>query len=311
MKLPPPYHLWRAVLVGVCCFGPASWAATPPTIRFMVKQFSIEGAAPLADKAIQAYFLPLQKRQYTLKELQGVSKGLETLLHDGGYPFYRVILPPQTLTAGEVKFLVKPILLGDVGVQGNQYFSTGNIIASVPGLHKGEPLDTNDVSQALRVANKHPSKQLQVTFKSSNKAEQVDANIKVKEQHPYQATLSMNTVGTKSTGNFRMIGAVQHSNVWGLDHIFNASYTTSPDHADTVKQYGGSYSLPLYALKGWLSAYYAYSNVNAGTIANDLTVTGSGEMYGLHYQQFLPKWGNYEQWLDIGLDNRAVISDIR
>jgi len=312
MKLLLPTCLSSALLAAVCCLSSAvTWAAPPPAIRFMVNRFSVEGAAPLTVQALERYFQPLQQRQYTLKELQDVSKGLEALLRDANLPFYSVILPPQTLDAGTVKFLIKPVALGEVTVQGNHYFSKDNIVASLPNLQQGKPPVPGDLSQAVKVANKHPAKQVQVTFKAGAKAEQVDAKINVKDLRPYQATLNLNTVGTKSTGNFRLIGALQYSNLWGLDHIVNASYTTSPDHADTVKQYGGSYSLPLYSLKGWLSAYYAYSNVNAGTIASDLTVTGSGEMYGIHYQQFLPKWGAYEQWLDIGLDNRDFVSDIR
>ncbi len=48
-----------------------------------------------------------------------------------------------------------------------------------------------------------------------------------------------------------------------------------------------------------------------GIIANDFSVTGSGEMYGIHYQQFLPRIGRYEHSLDIGIDNRFFINDIK
>lgn len=305
-------HLLHLTLVGISCvLSPVCRADAPQTIQFMVKQFSVEGASPLSKATMENYFQPLQQRQYTLKSLQEVGKALELKIREQGYPFYRVILPPQTLDAGEVKLRIVSFALGDISVEGNHYFSKDNIIASLPSLRKTESPDTNDLAESLKVANKHPSKQLQLTFKQSETADRIDAKINVAEQRPYQASLILNTVGTQSTGNFRMTGALQHSNLWGLDHIFNTSYTTSPDHADTVEQYGSSYSLPVYALKGWLSAYYAFSNINNGVVASDLTVTGSGEMYGLHYQQFLPKWGRYEHWLDIGLDNRYFINDIR
>ncbi|WP_019868352.1 ShlB/FhaC/HecB family hemolysin secretion/activation protein [Methylovulum miyakonense] len=308
----PPNKLFKTVLIGIFCVSsPLCLAATPAAIQFMVKHFSVEGASPLSPTEMDDYFQPLQQRQYTLKTLQEVGKGLETKIREQGHPFYRVVLPPQTLDAGDVKLRIVSFALGEINVEGNHYFTKENIVASLPSLRKGVSPDTNDLAESIKVANKHPSKQLQLTFKQSETADQVNAKINVAEQRPYQASLILNTVGTKSTGNFRMTGALQHSNLWGLDHIFNGSYTTSPDHADTVEQYGTSYSLPVYALKGWLSAYYAFSNVNNGTVASDLTVTGSGEMYGLHYQQFLPKWGHYEQWLDIGFDNRYFINDIQ
>jgi len=286
-------------------------AAVPPEFKFDIKHFSVEGLSPLSQTFIDDHFKPLQNKPYTLKELQEVSKALEQIIHEQGYPFYRVIVPPQTLSTGDVKLQVISFSLGEIEVTGNKYFTRNNIIASLPVLNKPESPNTQDLADAIKVANKHPSKQVQVIFKPSKTPDKLDANVAVSEHRPYQASLIVNNYGTKTSGDYRMTGALQYSNLWGLDHIVNASYSTSPDHADTVKQYGGSYSLPIYKLKGWLSAYYANSSVNTGTVATDLTVTGSGEMYGIHYQQYLPKWGKYEHSLDFGIDNRYFINDIQ
>ncbi|MGZ4970315.1 MAG: ShlB/FhaC/HecB family hemolysin secretion/activation protein [Methylobacter sp.] len=286
-------------------------AAAPQEFKFNVKHFSVEGLSPLSQVFIDDYFKPLQDRSYTLKELQDVSKALEQIIREQGYPFYRVIVPPQTLGSGNIKLQVISFTLGETEVTGNKYFTKNNIIASLPVLNKPESPNTQALAEAIKVANKHPSKQVQVTFKSGKAPDTLDANIAVSERRPYQASLIANNYGTPSSGDYRLTGVLQYSNLWGLDHIVNASYSTSPDHADTVQQYGGSYSLPIYRLKGWLSAYYANSSVNTGTVATDLTVTGSGEMYGIHYQQFLPKLGNYEHSLDLGIDNRYFINDIQ
>lgn len=286
-------------------------AATPPEFKFNIKHFSVEGLSPLSQAFIDEHFKPLQNKSYSLKELQNVSKALEQIIREQGYPFYRVIVPPQTLTTGDVKLQVISFSLGEIEVTGNQHFTRNNIIASLPVLSKPESPNTQDLAEAIKVANKHPSKQLQVTFKPSKTADKLDANVVVSERRPYQASLTANNYGTQSSGDYRLTGALQYSNLWGLDHIVNGSYSTSPDHADTVQQYGGSYSLPIYRLKGWLSAYYANSSVNTGTVATDLTVTGSGEMYGIHYQQYLPKLGKYEHSLDFGIDNRYFINDIQ
>jgi hemolysin activation/secretion protein len=162
------------------------------------------------------------------------------------------------------------------------------------------------------VANKHPSKQIQLTFKQSETEDKVDANIKVVEQpRPYQFSLGFNNTGSDSSGEYRLTGGAQYSNLWGLDHVVNASYTLPPDHADTIKQYGGTYALPIYALKSWVNMYYASSSSNNGVVATDLTITGAGEMMGIHYQQFLPKFEKYEHSLDIGIDSKYFINDVQ
>jgi hemolysin activation/secretion protein len=309
-------RLVRAALfaAGLCLLIPPTLcqAEAPQEFKFDVKHFSVEGLSPLSQAFIDDYFKPLQNRPYTLKELQEVSKALEQIIREQGYPFYRVIVPPQTLATGDVKLQVISFTLGEIEVTGNKYFSQDNIVASLPVLNKPESSpNTQDLAEAIKVANKHPSKQVQVIFKPSKTPDKLDANVAVSEHRPYQASLIFNNYGTKTSGDYRMTGALQYSNLWGLDHIVNASYSTSPDQSEKVQQYGGSYSLPIYRLKGWLSAYYANSSVNTGTVATDLTVTGSGEMYGIHYQQYLPKLGKYEHSLDFGIDNRYFINDIQ
>lgn len=306
--------LVRSALIAASLYliPPASClAAAPPEFKFNVTHFSVEGLSPLSQSFIDEHFKLLQNKSYSLKELQEISKTLESIISEQGYPFYRVIVPPQTLTTGDIKLQVVSFTLGEIEVTGNQYFAKNNIIDSLPVLKKPESPNTQDLAEAIKVANKHPSKQVQVTFKPSKTPDKLDAKVAVAERRPYQASLTVNNYGTPTSGDYRMTGALQYSNLWGMDHIVNGSYSTSPDHADSVKQYGGSYSLPIYRLKGWLSAYYANSSVNTGTVATDLTVTGSGEMYGIHYQQFLPKWEKYEHSLDIGIDNRYFINDIQ
>jgi hemolysin activation/secretion protein len=286
-------------------------AAAPKEFRFNIKHFSLEGASPLSKSFIDDYFKALENKSYTLKELQQVSKTLEQAIHDQGYSFYRVIVPPQTLATEEVKLQVLAFTIDKIEVTGNEHFSKNNVVSSLPGLKPAQSPNAQALSEAIKVANKHPSKQLQLTFKPSKTADKLDAQIAVNERRPFQASLMANNFGTPSSGDYRLIGALQYSNLWGLDHIINGSYSIAPDYADTVKQYGGSYSLPIYQLKGWLSAYYAKSSVNVGTVASDLAITGAGEMYGIHYQQFLPKFGKYEHSLDLGIDNRYFINDIQ
>lgn len=302
-----------ALVAASVCLIPqtACLAAAPPEFKFNVKHFSVEGLSPLSQSFIDEHFKPLQNRSYTLKELQEVSKALEQIIREQGYPFYRVIVPPQTLASGEIKLQVISFTLGEIEVTGNKYFARNNVIDSLPVLGKSESPNTQDLAEAIKVANKHPSKQVQVIFKPSKSPDKLDANVAVSDHRPYQASMIFNNYGTKTSGDYRMTGALQYSNLWGLDHIVNGSYTTSPDQSEKVQQYGGSYSLPIYRLKGWLSAYYANSSVNTGTVATDLTVTGSGEMYGIHYQQYLPKLGKYEHSLDFGIDNRFFINDIQ
>ena len=105
--------LWGLINTGLMLMPEAAClAAKPQEIKFTVNHFKVEGASPLSQQAIDDYFQPLQHKQYNLKELQQVGKGLELAIREQGYPFYRVNLPPQTLSGGEVKLQVISFALG-------------------------------------------------------------------------------------------------------------------------------------------------------------------------------------------------------
>ncbi|MDQ7090671.1 MAG: ShlB/FhaC/HecB family hemolysin secretion/activation protein [Methylococcales bacterium] len=294
-------------LITLCYAAPA-----PQEINFFVKEFYIQGESPLTIEKINDFLKPYQNQHYTLERLNQVASALEERIRTGGYSFYRIILPPQTLTDEKIQLKIISFVVNRINIKGNKEFSQTNILSSVPPLIQGQSPNTDTLSDALKLSNRHPFKKIKVTFKQSeNDSDKIDATITVKEKRPYQAFLIFNNTGTNKTGQFRVTAALQHGNLWGLDHQMSVSYTTSPDHIDTVKQYGVNYSLPLYRLKGILSTYYAFSDVDNGIIANDFSVTGSGEMYGLHYQQFLPRWGLYEHSMGIGIDNRFFINDVK
>lgn len=289
--------------------------SAPEKIKFTVKKFTVEGESLtdiLDNDEIENYLKSFQEKSFNLKELQEVSKGLEAMIREEGFAFYRVILPPQSLNSGVVMLKVIAFDVGNIKVEGNSHFTEQNVLTSLPELKKDISPNTKDLSESVKVANRHPSKQVVVTFKQTENEDKVDAVVNVTEQpRPYQLSLALNNTGTESSGDFRMTAAAQYNNLWGLDHIVNASYTLPPEHADTVKQYGGTYALPIYALNAWLNMYYAYSSANNGTVATDLTITGAGEMMGIHYQQFLPKFEKYEHSFDVGFDSRYFENDVQ
>lgn len=287
----------------------------PEKITFLIHKFSVDGEeikSILSEEKIAMYLKPFEEKSYDLKGLQEISKNFEMMIRDEGYVFYRVVLPPQSLNTGEVKLKIIAFNLGNIIVEGNENFSTDNVLASLPTLKEGESPNTQKLAFESKVANKHPSKQVAVTFKQSETEDKIDASVKVIEPpRPYQFSLGLNNLGSNNSGEYRLIGGVQYSNLWGLDHVVNASYTLPPDRIDAMKQYGGTYTFPVYGLGGWINAYYAYSSSNNGVVATDLTITGAGEMMGIHYQQFLPRFERYEHNLDIGFDSKHFFNDVQ
>jgi hemolysin activation/secretion protein len=274
-------------------------------IVFPVERFEVVGDSPLNAKETSRILASFAGRTHSLGSLREVAKKLEQSIRERGYSFYRVTLPPQTLESNAVVQLkVVAFRLEEISVEGNRYFSKSNILASLPALKIGTSPNNETLAQQIKVANYHPQKKLGLTFQQIDKPDAIGTKINVEDQSPHQFTVMMNTRGSQGTGDYRLSAGYQYSNLWGLDHILNVSYTTSPDHFDEVRQYGASYMLPIYPLRGWLSGYYARSDVDTGTVGGLFQVSGAGELGGVHYLQYLPRWRLYEHWLDLGWDDK-------
>jgi hemolysin activation/secretion protein len=72
-----------------------------------------------------------------------------------------------------------------------------------------------------------------------------------------------------------------------------------------VKIFGIGYRIPLYAEGASLEVIGGYSDVNFGTVQDLFTVTGSGTIGALRYNQHLQRLTDYEHKIVYGVDYRA------
>jgi len=274
----------RSLLLLVLLISTSVFSAVPDSFKFHVDRFQFEGFIPIDIALVDSTLEPFQDQDHTLESLLKVSKALEAVIREQGYAFYRVVLPQQPLVKQAVITLkVVSFSLADVSVEGNKFFDEENILKSLPYLTVGESPNTETLARALKVAIHHPLKDMQLTFKQSknaNKANQISATVNVTDAKPDNFALILANTGNDTTGEYRLTGSYQNTNLFNKDHILNVSYTTSPGHIEDVKQYGGSYSAPLYSQSAWLTGYLVKSDVNTGTVGT-LDISGAGTMMGL------------------------------
>lgn len=293
---------FRLLIAGLALAGAVSAA----DIRFRVERFEVAGENPLTNEETQAVLAGFAQGSQDLNGLNEAAKALEQAIREKGVAFHRVVVPPQKLgEGGVVQLKVVVYKLGEVVVEGNKHYSNKSVLGSLPSLRLGEVPDNDAIVQDLRVANNHPNKKLNLTYKQKAKTESLSAKVNVEDDRPEHFSFMMNTRGTRDTGGYRMALGFQHADFLGLDHVLNVNFAFSPDHFDEIKQYGFSYQLPVYATRGWVTGYWLRSDSDAGNIAGLFDVSGSGDIGGVHYTQYLPKWKSYEHWLDVGYDDKT------
>jgi hemolysin activation/secretion protein len=160
------------------------------------------------------------------------------------------------------------------------------------------------------VLNEHPVKQTDVVLRGGEFEDRTDVGIRVTDDKPWRVVMTLDDTGTSDTGYWRSGIGFQHTNLFNRDHTLSLQYITSPTQPNKVSIYGLGYHIPFYGLNSSLDLVAGYSDVNSGTVQGLFSVAGSGTIYGAHWNYQLPKWGELEQKLSLGLDYRAFKSDV-
>lgn len=293
--------------------------ASEPTL-LEVNRFVVEGANPLSAAETDALLAPHLGPHQTLNTLEAAAIALQEAIRGRGYSFHRVIVPAQQPTAGELRLRILPFILDQVTVTGNKYFTSENILRSVPGLRPGRAPNIGLLSQQVSLANEHPSKRVTLQVKEGTKPDAVDGELRVADVNPSQFFIGL-TGGTRdfdntlnrNTGATRLTLGYQHSNLFNLDHTATVAYTTSPDHIDDVTQIGAFYTVPLYGYNTLLTGFYTHSDVDSGSIGlggQNFDVSGSGTFYGVKATYLLPRIGEVVQNVSVAFDDRLFESNV-
>jgi hemolysin activation/secretion protein len=281
--------------------------------RFDIKGYQVEGNTLLAADSIALILTPFTGAGRDFGTVQEALDALEGAYRDEGYSMVSVALPEQELAGGVVRLKVNENRIGKINIEGNRYFDQANIRRSLPTLNQGQTPNLNAASRSLRIANENPAKKINLQLQNSEKENEVDANIAVKDEAPWKVGFTADNTGDKQTGTGRLGILIQHANVFNHDHLLTLQHIWSPEKVDQVNIFSLGYRVPLYSLGASIDVIGAYSNVDSGSITagtTNMNVSGKGSILGLRYNQNLTRFGNYEHKLTLALDYRAYENNV-
>lgn len=306
--------LWGCIILS----STASPAVADDAVqRFTIKRFVLEGNSILTARQAEEILAPYTGSQRDFGHIQKAIETLEKGYRRQGYGMVTVILPEQELAQGDVRLRVIEPQVKGIKILGNSYRTEDNIRAILPSLKIGASPQVDLISKNLRIINENPAKKLTLEFKAQSRPEEIEAVLLVKDQKAWKVALTGDNTGNEQSGYYRMGLMLQHANLWNRDHVAVLQYSTSPDHADKVSIVSGSYRIPLYSLGDTIDLFGAYSDVDNGNSqisGTNLAISGKGIVSGLRYNWNLPRAGEYEHKLSLGMDyrlydNTVTVSD--
>lgn len=298
---------WRRWGLGLLVLA-GSGAMAQTSVK--VSGFQVTGNTLLKQAAVDAVLLPMIG-QRTIEDLRRAAASVQALYAAEGYGAVVAYVPPQSGQDGIVTIAVVEGKLASVKVSGARRLSEQRVKDTLPALVPGETPRISHIDAQLRMANENPARQLQLLLQPGQKAGEAEARIAVEEQPVQRFSVGLDNTGNSRTGDYRASLGWQHADLSGHDDVLSAQLQTSPTEPKLVKVFSAGYRLPLYRQRMAIDVFAGYSDVEGGatqTIAGDLNFNGRGRVLGTRAGWYLPRWGEFDQRVALGLDHRAYLN---
>jgi len=299
--------IWTLCLL---CFSTAGQAdEKEEQVRFVINKIVIQGNTILSPQEMDGFKEAFEGRTATLADVQQWARVLESRYRSRGYATTRVLIPPQDVSDRVLILRVREGRIGAISVEGCKYFSFAhNYSPYLP--RKGSLLNTKELERSLGALNSHPDKQGRIELLKGKVEGTTDLLLKLKEQRPLHLSLGLDNTGTQGTPRHRAVATVQYDNFFDRSQVGVFQFTTSPGKVDMVRQYAGTYFVPLGPLGGPIghsfTVYGAYSESKTETILDLLQLEGKGTVMGAQYAFPLPEVMSFKQRLSLGLEWQKV-----
>lgn len=199
--------------------------------HFTVEHYLVSGNTLLAPRQL-ARIMTNQPAAFgtnvSFEDIRAALANLQSAYQERGYVTVKAWLPQQRLTNAEVKIKVTEGRLADIQVKGNKYFSTPNVLRSLPSLHTNMLLNAHVFQRELDQANANRDRQIYPVIGPGPDPGTTELTLKVKDRLPLHARAELNNLSTPGTPDTRAVFNAQYNNLWQLEHQFGISYSFTP-----------------------------------------------------------------------------------
>ena len=264
--------------------------------RYDTKQ--IEGVAaigidiPGSLRSLTKELAPFIGKALTKENLIEIKREILLYYRSHNYPVITVHVPGQDITTGVLKLVITEGVLGEVIVEGNEYFPS-QLLQDYITLHPGEVIDESILLNDVQFINRNPFRRADIIYTPGKKKQTTDVKLLVQDRRPYRIYSGFENSGLVLIERNRWFAGLNWGNAWGIDHQFSYQYMTSLDFK-RFQAHVGQYIIPLPWWKHMLTIFGGYSYVhvrlNQG-VANSRNKGDSGQV-SLRYA--MPLWpGEY------------------
>jgi hemolysin activation/secretion protein len=233
---------------------PAAKARTGP--KFNVSTYRVIGNTLLSPNTIKSAIGSHMGTNVVVEDILEAGSDLQKEYRDRGFPTVNVTIPPQQISNGVVKLRVFEGRLSEIKVPHNHYFSSNNVMRSMPSLRTNVVLNGQVFQAELNRANANQDRQIYPKIEPGPEENTTVLDLDVKDRIPLHAKVELNNQKSPGTPELRVNGSAVYDNLWqdenslGLQYSFSPERYKNPDKWDffdepVVANYSGFYRIPL------------------------------------------------------------------
>ncbi|MFN7176885.1 MAG: ShlB/FhaC/HecB family hemolysin secretion/activation protein [Thermaurantiacus sp.] len=164
----------------------------------------------------------------SLASLNALARATVEAYRAEGRPLVDVAIPEQDVTDGQVTFLVREFVVGDVAIEGNRHFSTDRLRRMVR-LEPGQNVDQNALVSDLDWMAQNPFRRVDLFYRRGDAPLTTDVVIRVTDRLPLRVYAAFENNGSVRTGRERWSAGVNWGRFFGGDGQFAYQFTSSGD----------------------------------------------------------------------------------
>ena len=223
--------------------------------HFAIKNYLVEGNTVLSKEIVDKVLGDHVGPDCTFDTLRAAIKELQLTYRGRGFVTVNVTLPVQSLTNGLVRLKVTEGKLANIRVTGNRWFSSNNVMSSLPSLRTNLILNSGWFEAELDQANANRDRQIYPIIGAGPDPGTTELQLKVKDRFPLHGRWELSNKGSPDTPDLRMDASVQYGNLWQLEHQIGLQYNFTPGEMKPtrvplydeplISSYSGFYRMPL------------------------------------------------------------------
>lgn len=234
-------------------------AKTNASPRFSVRDYRVLGNTLLSTNAMHQILAPYTGDSVDLESIKKARAELLLAYRERGYATVAVNLPQQKITNGLVYLQVSEGKLAEVLVVNNRYFSSNNVMRSLPSLTTGAVLNSKILQAELDASNANRDRQIYPQIHPGPDPGTSSLLLKVQDRLPLHGRVEMSNYKTPDSPGIRINTAAQYNNLWQREHSAGFQYGFTPEQYKApsperpgmfpdrplIAYYNGFYRMPL------------------------------------------------------------------